>query len=472
MAETYKSTGTTAGERFLAQLCRTSFLSLWSLSNPHTDDGKDFSKPTSVGKELCDQLVVFGRHVIILSDKDCQYTNHPDPVVNWARYYRTAIWKSAGQLWQAEKWLRHFRDRLYQDATCEQPLQVILPPVAEMIVHRILVVHGVQEYCRKALGGDGSFALDTRLVGEAHTKAAEKVVRPFVFGQVNPSKGFVHLFDDVTLPAVMSTLDTISDFVEYLEKKEQFLSEPGRAVYAASEVELLADYLRNLDEEERHNFPKLKPNAVVEYEAGDFGTLLRSREWARKIEADKISYLWDFLIEYITKHYVADTMLFSSDKSLVANERALRFLAQEGRVERRMIGGKLGELIENTPPGKYRVALSFSERRPGLCFALLTVPPSLAKAEDKQYREKRREFLKDYCRVVKLHFFGKVLDIIGIATEAGAMHTVDLLHYNCRDGWDEGEKELAEMLQQQYRFLTKAVASYVQIDEYPDEFSH
>lgn len=65
-----------------------------------------------------------------------------------------------------------------------------------------------------------------------------------------------------------------------------------------------------------------------------------------------------------------------------------------------------------------------------------------------------------------------MLDIIGIATEAGVMHTVDLLHYNCRDGWDEGERELAEMLQQQYRFLTKVVASYVQIDEYPNEFSH
>jgi hypothetical protein len=236
----------------------------------------------------------------------------------------------------------------------------------------------------------------------------------------------------------------------------------------------LADYLRNLDEEERHGFPKLKPNAVVEYEAGDFGTLLRSRAWARKIEADKISCLWDFLIEYITKHYVADTMLFSSDNSLAANERALRFLAQEGRVERRMMGGKLGELIENRPPGKYRVALPFSERRPSLCFALLTVPPSRDKGEDKQYREKRREFLEDYCRVVKLRFFGKALDIIGIAiaTEAGAMHTVDLLQYNCRDGWDEGEKELAEMLQQQYQFLTKAVASYVQIDEYPDEFSN
>lgn len=470
MAEPYKSTGTTAGERFLAQLCRTSFLSLWSRSNPHTDDGKDFSKPTSVGKELCDQLVVFDRHVIILSDKDCRYTDNPNPEVNWTRYYKTAIWKSAGQLWQAEKWLRHHRDRLYEDATCEHPLQVILPPLGEMIVHRILVVHGVQKECRKALGGYGSFALDTRLVGDAHIKVADEPVRPFVFGQVNPSKGFVHLFDDITLPAVMRTLDTISDFVEYLEKKERFLSEPGRVVYAASELELLADYLRNLDEEERHNFPKLKPNAVVEYEAGEFATLFKSREWARKIKADKISYLWDFLIEYITKHFVADTMFFSSDKSLTANERGLRFLAQEGRVERRMLAGKLSELIENTPPGKRRMVLSFSERRPGLCFAILTVPPSKSESEDEQYRKTRRDFLELYCLVVKLRFFEKVLDIVGIATESGAMHTVDLMHYNCREGWQEGEKELAETVQKELGFLTNAVESYVQTDEYPEEF--
>ncbi len=467
MAEAYKSTGTTAGERFLAQLCRTSFLSLWNHSNPHSDDGKDFSKPTSVGKELCDQLVVFGRHVVIFSDKECRYTDHPNSDVNWTRYYKAAIWKSAGQLWQAEKWLCEHRNRLYQDAACTRPLQAILPPLDEMIVHRILVVHGVQEDCRKSLGGYGSFALDTQLAGEAHIKATNELLRPFVFGQVNPSKGFVHLFDDVSLPAVLNTLDTISDFVEYLEKKERFLSEPGRAVYAASEVELLADYLRNLDEEERHNFPKLKPKAVVEYQAGEFGDLLRSREWARKQDADQISYLWDNLIEYVTKHYVADTMFFSSDKSLAANERALRFLAQEGRVERRMLAGKLNELIENTPLGQYRVALSFSEQRPGLCFAMLTVPPSETTIEDKKYRERRRDFLEYYCRVVKLRFFEKLVDIVGIATEAGAIHSVDLLHYDCRDGWEEGEKELAEQIQQKLSFLTNPIASYVQVDEYP-----
>ena len=40
--------------------------------------------------------------------------------------------------------------------------------------------------------------------------------KPFTVGQVNPSKGFVHVFDDATLPLVLQQLDTVSDFVYYL----------------------------------------------------------------------------------------------------------------------------------------------------------------------------------------------------------------------------------------------------------------
>ena len=42
---------------------------------------------------------------------------------------------------------------------------------------------------------------------------------PFTIGNLDPQKGYVHVFDDTTLNIVMSTLDTITDFTAYLSKK-------------------------------------------------------------------------------------------------------------------------------------------------------------------------------------------------------------------------------------------------------------
>ena len=55
---------------------------------------------------------------------------------------------------------------------------------------------------------------------------------PFVVGQVDPAKGYVHVFDDTALEIVMRTLDTITDFTAYLTKKEQFLT--GNITVAAA----------------------------------------------------------------------------------------------------------------------------------------------------------------------------------------------------------------------------------------------
>jgi hypothetical protein len=49
--------GVTDAERYLAKLCRRSFLSLWSYPGVFRDQGG--------GKEVCDLLVVFDNHIII-----------------------------------------------------------------------------------------------------------------------------------------------------------------------------------------------------------------------------------------------------------------------------------------------------------------------------------------------------------------------------------------------------------------------
>ena len=51
---------------------------------------------------------------------------------------------------------------------------------------------------------------------------------PFFVGQVRASKPFVHVLDETTLDILMGELDTVADFVAYLNKKEAFMTRPGR----------------------------------------------------------------------------------------------------------------------------------------------------------------------------------------------------------------------------------------------------
>ena len=72
---------------------------------------------------------------------------------------------------------------------------------------------------------------------------------PFTVGQVNPSKGFVHVFDDVTLDIILQNLDTIADFTHYLKDKENLFLNYSQ-IHCAGEEDFLGFYLENIDEEE------------------------------------------------------------------------------------------------------------------------------------------------------------------------------------------------------------------------------
>src|SRR5438094_7032303 len=79
--------------------------------------------------------------------------------------------------------------------------------------------------------------------GAQHTARRSEGGTPYAIGQVEPKRGFVHVFDDASLRIVMNTLDTITDFVGYLSKKEAFITSGG-LLWAVGEDDLLAYYLR------------------------------------------------------------------------------------------------------------------------------------------------------------------------------------------------------------------------------------
>ena len=117
-------------ERFAFEVCRASFLSLWSYHGPL---GKG-------GKEPCDILVVCDPHVVIISVKNVRYKDTGRPDIDRMRWQREAIDESAEQIYGAERWTKNAARVVRGDGEEGLPL----PPVAGRRVHRVAVAYGSQ----------------------------------------------------------------------------------------------------------------------------------------------------------------------------------------------------------------------------------------------------------------------------------------------------------------------------------------
>lgn len=409
-----RAEGVTPAERYLKMLCDRSFLSLWSYPGIYRDQGKTGGKGD--GKEVCDLLVVFENHIIIFSDKDCSFPNTDNIELDWARWYRKAIQKSAEQVWGAERWILSHPDRLFIDRSCTTRFPIDLPATNMAKVHRVVVAHDVSRRCIKELGGSGSLMIVPRIIGDMHYAAIQAGGRPLAIGQINPAKGYVHVFDDTALDIVMRKLDTITDFVTYLTKKEQFIT-GGRLGAAAGEEDLLAFYLKDLSADDEHDF--VVPSHVDEIfiDEGFWENFSSSSQRQAQVLADEISYSWDRLIEAFTHHILAGTSYYTSHPGIGNQERYLRLLAREPRTKRRMLARAILDLIKRTPKGM-KATRTILPAEPGDPHYVFLLIPESKGIQYEKYREVRRQILESHLMITKLNF-PDAQEIIGIATETG-----------------------------------------------------
>lgn len=463
--------GVTPTERYLSRLARRSFLSLWSYSGLYRDQGT--AERGGEGAELCDLLVVFENHVLIFSDKDCEFPDIPDLEVAWRRWYKRAILKSAQQIWGAERWIRTHPTRLFLDRACKRPFPIDLPDLDNAVFHRIVVAHDTSRRRSRLTGGTGSLLVDPDIIGNAHLAAEANGGRPFAVGIIDPTKGYIHVLDEESLGRVMRTLDTITDFVRYLSKKEAFI-QSGRLFGAYGEEDLLAYYLKNSNEAGEHDFAVPPPKGRILFEEGHWGDFLRRPELQRKLDADRTSYLWDKIIEDVAGHTLGGTLLYSSGESLSEHERMLRVLAREPRVRRRMLANALIEKVtEYTPADQFafRIIEPSVPSDPYYTFVVGS-PSAQAKpgsAEWDKYRDYRRNLLRAYSMVVMRHY-PDADRVIGIATESGVGKSTgrshDLLQIE-RKNWDAGLEAEAKEIQERTGWLTKMRVFRGVENEYP-----
>ncbi len=429
--EISRGTGLNESESYLAKLCDHTFLSLWSYPNLYR----------STGKELADLTVVFGNNIILFSDKSCKYPDQSSPGLNWRRWFTRTIAKSAQQLWGAERWIKTNPQRIFLDPQCTSRFPFPID-TSRARIHLVLVAHGASGACRSHFGGgSGSLMIRNWVEGaDAHTK-------PFVIGDIAPKKTYVHVFDDTTLDIIMETLDTIADFVTYLGEKVSLLRS-DREVSVAGEEELLPVYLSTVtDGQHAFDFPKEFDGIVVV--EGHWQEFCKSPSRKAQIEADKISYFWDGLIEQFNKHAIQGTQYWTDEGGVRSSEQIMRFFASTTRFERRILSKCLLGIVAKTPPNHCGRRVSIPTK-PGMPFYVFVAYPRSSELTEDEYREIRAEHLKICCILVR-SLYPQAKDVVGLATESDSdlsQRSEDAVYFDGRL-WDAEMQQNAEEVQRE-----------------------
>lgn len=475
-----RAKGLTPSEAYLAKLADQSFLDLWSYPNVYID--KIVNRGTSVGKELCDLLVVCGDHVLLFSDKTIRWPDNQPVDIAWARWYKKAVKKSVDQINGAVRWIRENPDRVFLDHACTRAIPFPLPTAERMKLHCIIVALGAGKACSDFFGeGSGSLVLLDDQSGET---GGDRTPMPFTIGDVNPSGPYVHVLDDTTLDIVLQELDTITDFTEYLERKSAFIR-AGNLLGAHGEEELLAVYLMNVGPDGRHGFfrPDGSPWTIGDrlmVDGGHYRSMRKNPQYVAKKKADRISYLWDNLIKAFTKNIIGDSLARLEgwsdrlDKNL--SEIGVRYMALEDRTARRYHSLAVRGAFESIGDKHrfFRVMMpgpSADNQDTAFCILLFRVPDEFPEVSYERYRQARTSTLYGYALNV-LRKNPKLKRIIGLAMEPwkpGQSGSEDMI-YAEQPVWTEEMLEEASRFREHFDLLADYRIRRFEFrgNEYPD----
>lgn len=374
--------GLTESEKFVTGISEKAFLKLWTHPNPI---GKK-------EKELCDCLIVCGNHVIIVSVKDIKYKNTGD-ITGLNRWVKSAIDKSAFQIWGAERWISSAKQFTRHDGR-----EVDLPPKENRIIHRISVSLGAKRQIPTKSGDLGH--------------------------------GIVHVCDEFSLGAIFGLLDTVTDFVGFLSEVESLISR-AKVVFSGGGLEdLLAIYLQN-----NYSFP-FEDADLLMIDDTIFKGFVDSDNYKAQQQSFKPSYFWDNLIEHFTNDLLTDGMFDYSTKEITSNQLALIQMALQPRGHRANLAESFIEFLEK-PEMKVasRVILAYQNT----AFVFLV--------GDSSERETRVQELGMRCLVVR----GKLPNVklvVGIARDRprkNGGHSSDIVYIDIPEWTEEDENKVQKI---------------------------
>lgn len=430
-----RSVGLTASEQVLAELCDKSFLRLWTYPNL-------FKKP---GKELTDLLVVFGKDVIIFSDKSCSYPNTGNADLDWSRWYRRSITDSAKQITKAKRSILAYPNRIFLDAKCTEKLPIDLPNAGDMRVHQICVAIGALDRA-KAETGTRALRIEPAVVNDA---------KRFAVGTIDKASGWVHVFDDLSLTTLLTELSTIKDFIHYLNSKVALTQTNFR--FAETETDILGYYLWH-----NRTFPPQNQDYCLETNL--WSQVEASPEFLAGRDANELSQFWDRLIDYINDHYLNETLEFGNEHSMSEHEHLVRLMAGETRFHRRVLSKAI--LARAEFARKQAISTLLQSDQPDVSYVLYIGRGDQGK-DHALYRGERSKELQMRCHAAKAVTPEKRF-IVGIAMDARGVKgsSQDFVYLDTAD-WTAEDVQKAQEMRIALGYFKGSAMLPVSEDEYP-----
>lgn len=379
----------TPSEQYVSDLCEKSFLPFWSFPNPI---GKK-------DKELCDVFIVCENHIIIISVKDISVSKHEDERVQYERWVKKAIYSSSDQIYGAERFLESVDEVFSKDFSSK----IKLPKKSSRIIHRIAIAFGSKE----------NFPLPTGDFG----------------------KGFVHVFDEKSTFTVLSELDTIIDFTNYLIAKEKFIAD--KQVLISTESDYLAFYIQT----------GLEIDATADticVQEGLWAAYINSNEYLKWRKEIEISYVWDRIILHFHDYHVSSGI---SDERRLELEKSVRQINLETRINRI----ELGTVLENAKERK--VSARMLQPHKGCNHTYVLIPIT-----DKNWNKKERE-LKLRCVVARVENpSAEIIIGMSIGSNSNGESYFDICYLNIPE-LDEEFIKYARSIQEELGYFKNPVIS-------------
>jgi hypothetical protein len=382
------------GEAFVAKLAMKTFLVDWCFPNPKLPNGK----------ELCDLLVLFEGTAIIWQIKNTKLKN--DGKVD---------------LKAVEKNLRQLKGARRQLFGLRTPIEI--------------------ENARRC-----PEILDPDLINEVFLISALVGDSPVVLGTPIETGGFpCHVLTREAVEVLLSELDTISDFVDYLREKERVLPSIGSILLEGGEKELLAHYILN-----GRSLADLEKHSAVYITSGDWDELQQRPEYIAKQKADHVSYGWDSIIDSVHRGAHPEY------------ERVARELAKLSRFDRRYMSQSFYDAhLEAHKVSGPRMSFKRVGSLRGTTFVFLFT-------DDEITQDERKPILEALCFIARGMYTDNQV-VIGIRTEMEfrpeCSYDYCLLEI---DEWTEKHEAQKRALQEENGLLTKLEESELNASEYPD----
>ncbi|MFA7253510.1 MAG: hypothetical protein WC107_03065 [Patescibacteria group bacterium] len=324
------------GEKFIHDMAYQSFLKYWCYPNPKDEKGDK--------KEICDLLILFKDTLIIICVKNLEFKG------NYDRYFRKSIEKDIKQVYGAERKLTNKEIETFikhPDREIEKINKKSINKIIRLVVH---------------LGDDIQF---------------------YPIFDLSKNQEFVNIFDKDTFFTLVSELDTIPDFIDYLEKREQIFQKTDAIILpkeeydfdeetalqffdydsqkpspadkkhiliSGSECDLLAYYLMNNRQFIEHLSSKELNSLSLQID-GKWKEFIKNKQLLAKKNLDKVSY---FIDEFVRKEILA----CQNPKSVRMAQELLSF----NRFERRIISKSFFEFYDRYKDSHgYKIGRRFGE---------------------------------------------------------------------------------------------------------------